>query len=137
MERYEDWRARLSKYVREVRSNPYELGSQDCWLFIAGAINAMVGVDIGENYRGKYTTPQGAIKVMRKAKASNLASLAQKHLTLRDSVIYAQIGDVMGIPTDDEFGFALGILNGERILVVTPNGIDSRDRSEATIAFEV
>lgn len=97
----------------------------------------MVGVDIGESYRGKYKTAKGAIRVMKRAKADNLAQLASKHLSVREAPSFAQIGDVMAIPTDDEFGYALGILNGERILVVTLNGLDSRDRSEATIAFEV
>ncbi|MEZ5790514.1 MAG: hypothetical protein R3D34_06895 [Nitratireductor sp.] len=38
---------------------------------------------------------------------------------------------------DDAFGGVVGVVLGERILVVTVNGIDSRDRSEAFMAFAV
>lgn len=137
MKRVGGWRKRLANYVSECRSTPYELGKFDCWLFVAGAIEAMTDIDPGAPQRCRYKTQRGALGVMKRAGAADMAAFASKRLPERPSAVEAQIGDVMAIPTDDAFGFALGILNGERILVVTPNGIDTRDRSEATRAFEV
>lgn len=137
MKRTEGWRKRLASYVSACRSTPYELGTFDCWLFVAGAIEAMTGKDLGLVQRGRYKTQRGALGVMKRDGAVDMAEFAEHRLTALPDPVMAQVGDVMAIPTDDAFGFALGILNGERILVVTPKGIDTRDRAEATRAFKV
>jgi len=134
--RKEDWRRRLGDYVRQVRAIQYAFGTQDCWLFVAGAVDAMTGIDHGARHRGRYKTARGALGIMRRAGAADMAEFAGLHFE-PVAPVAAQIGDVMAIPTDDAFGFSLGILNGERVLVVTPTGIDSRDRAEATRAFKV
>lgn len=135
--RHEDWRRRLGDYVRAMRFVPYTFGSQDCWLFVAGAVKAMTGIDHAKVHRGRYKTARGALGIVRRAGADNMAEFAGLFLDEIEAPVFAQIGDVMAIPTDDAFGFSLGILNGERVLVVTPGGIDTRDRSEATRAFKV
>lgn len=137
MTRREDWRSRLGAYVASVRVEPYAFGKQDCWLFVAGAIEAMTGTDHAKKHRGRYKTARGALGIMKRAGAEDMAAFAGLHLEEIDAPVFAQIGDVVAIPTDDAFGYSLGILNGERVLVVTPSGIDTRDRSEATRAFEV
>lgn len=137
MERVPGWRVALFDYVRDHRSEPYELGTHDCWIFVAGAIQAMVGVDIAAKHRGRYKTAKGALGVMKRSGAADMAELASQYLEERSSPAFAQIGDVLAIPTDDEFGYALGILVGERVMVLSPNGVDSKDRSEATKAFGV
>lgn len=137
MERLPNWRVDLFNYMRALRSEPYDLGTQDCWIFVAGAIQAMVGVDIAAKHRGRYKTVKGALGVMKRSGAANMAELASQHLEERLSPAFAQIGDVLAIPTDDGFGYALGILVGERVMVLSPNGVDSKDRTEATRAFGV
>ncbi|GGA65013.1 DUF6950 family protein [Pelagibacterium lentulum] len=135
--RKHDWRKRLGQYVDNVRTKPYAFGYQDCWLFVAGAVSAMTGTNHAKKHKGKYKTARGALGIMRRAGANNMADFAGLYLEEHSAPVFAHIGDVMAIPTDDAFGFSLGILNGERVLVVTPNGIDTRDRSEATRAFKV
>lgn len=137
MERLPNWRVDLFNYIRDRRAEPYKLGTQDCWIFVAGAIQAMVGVNIAAAHRGRYKTVKGALGVMKRSGAANMAELAAQHLEERLSPAFAQIGDVLAIPTDDGFGYALGILVGERIMVLSPTGVDSKDRTEATRAFGV
>lgn len=137
MTRHEDWRSRLGAYVSIVRASPYAFGSHDCWLFVAGAIEAMTGTDHATRHRGRYKTARGALGIMKRAEASNMAEFAGLHLEEIDAPVFAQIGDVMAIPTDDVFGYSLGILNGEQVLVVTATGIGVRDRADATRAFKV
>lgn len=135
--RREDWRKRLRAYVDDVRTAPYTFGAQDCWLFVAGAVEAMTGVDHAARHRGRYKTARGALGVMKRAGAENMAAFAGLFLEEIEAPAFAQIGDVMAIPTDDAFGFSLGILNGEQVLVVTEAGIGVRDRAEAARAFRV
>ncbi len=136
-ERHENWRKRLGQYVAKVRTEPYAFGHQDCWLFVAGAVEAMTGTDHAKKHRGRYKTARGAMGIMKRARADDMAEFAGLHLEEIEAPVFAQIGDVMAIPTDDAFGYSLGILNGEQVLVVTPTGIGVRDRSEATRAFKV
>lgn len=137
MTRKEDWRSQLGAYVASVRAEPYAFGKQDCWLFVAGAIEAMTGTDHAKKHRGRYKTARGALDIMKQAGAADMADFTGLHLEEIEAPVFAQIGDVMAIPTDDAFGYSLGILNGEQVLVVTPNGIGVRDRSDATRAFRI
>lgn len=135
--RREDWRKRLGAYVASVRTQPYQHGLLDSWLFVCDAVEAMTGVDHAEKQRGRYKTARGGLGIIRRAGADNLAEFVAQHFEEHASPVFAQIGDVMAIPVEGPFGFALGILNGERVLVVTEHGIDTRDRSEASRAFKV
>lgn len=136
-ERREDWRKRLGAYVAGLRAEPYAFGRQDCWLFVCGAVEAMTGVDHAAQHRGRYKTARGAIgRVLKPIGAKDMCEVAGHYFDAIEP-INAQIGDVMAIPTDDVFGFSLGILNGEQVLVVTERGIGVRDRSDATRAFRV
>ena len=137
MIRFPTWRTSLFNYVKNTRAEPYELGTHDCLIWVAGAVSAMVGVDIAASYAGRYKTVKGAIGLMKRSGADNMAELVGKHLEELESPTLAQIGDVMAIPVDDGFGYALGVLVGERVLVLSQTGVDSRDRSEATRAFGV
>lgn len=56
LERFPDWAPRLNKYIIEVRDHKFEPGVHDCCTFVAGAIQAMTGVDVMPEYRGQYTT---------------------------------------------------------------------------------
>ena len=135
--RHENWRRRLGDYVAELRAEPYAFGRQDCWLFVCGAVEAMTGVDHAAKHRGRYKTARGAIgQVLKPIDAKDMAEVAGHYFEPVEPV-FAQIGDIMAIPTDDVFGFSLGILNGEQVLVVTPSGIGARDRADATRAFRV
>lgn len=92
-------------------------------------------------YRGLQTitrrAARGALGDMKRAGAADTAEFAGLFLDEIEAPVFAQIGNVLAIPTDDAFGFSLGILNGERVFVVTPQGIDTRVGSESTRAFRV
>ncbi|MET3602224.1 DUF6950 family protein, partial [Martelella mangrovi] len=46
-------------------------------------------------------------------------------------------GDVAAIPSNDGFGFTLGIVNGERIFVLRPEGFGTVDLLAASRAFSI
>ena len=52
-------------------------------------------------------------------------------------VSQAMLGDVAEVPDESPFGHALGIVNGERLLVMREDGIGTVDLLSATRAFRV
>lgn len=60
------WEAELNAYLRSKRNEPFAYGSNDCALYIAGAVEAMTGVDPAAAYRGQYSTELGAVKALKK-----------------------------------------------------------------------
>lgn len=66
MIRKSTWEADLNAYLAAKRSEPFVWGSNDCALFIAGAVEAMTGVDPAQQYRGQYKTDLGAMKALKR-----------------------------------------------------------------------
>lgn len=64
--KYADWKERLDEYVKRKTLKPFIWGTNDCYLFVAGAVRSMSGIDIAHWLWGKYSTKRGAIKEARK-----------------------------------------------------------------------
>lgn len=139
-----DWAARLHDFVDAVKRNAFDWQSLNCaehW--VGGAVLAMTDVDIAAPYRGTYKTAKGAAQVVRRKGFGNLADLLAEHLpeiTGVDGEPFvggATMGDIAAIPKDDAFGFTLGIVNGEMILVLGETGMGTVPLFSATRAFRV
>lgn len=139
-----DWPARLHDFVDAVKRNAFDWVSLNCaehWA--AGAVLAMTDVDIAASYRGRYKTAKGAAQMMKGKGFDNLADMLAAHLpeiTGVDGEPFvggASLGDIAAIPKDDAFGFTLGIVNGEMILVLGETGMGMVPLFSATRAFRV
>lgn len=128
--RLPDWRPRLVAYLGAVRTRPFAYGQHDCALFAAGAVTAMTAVDLSDGYRDRYKSLKAGLK---------LAGISPVDLVRRafDEVppALAQVGDIavigqVGVP-------ALGIFDGETILVLREDGLGRMPRAAATLAFRV
>src|SRR5258708_4686376 len=64
MKRLEDWVVRLEAFIKERTAQPFKWGSQDCCLFAADAIEAITGVDLAADFRGKYSGAETAKAVL-------------------------------------------------------------------------
>ena len=64
MSRLSDWEARLSAYIAEKRGEAFAWGQHDCCTFSAGAVEAMTGVDAMPEFRGKYDTALGSVRIL-------------------------------------------------------------------------
>lgn len=62
--RYADWAPRLNKYITAERDKPFVYGQSDCCTFAAGTVKAMTGVDLMEEFRGKYWDEESANKAL-------------------------------------------------------------------------
>lgn len=134
MNRLPDWNARLHAYIDAVKRSPFDWRAHNCATFVAGAVKAMTGDNIAKGYRFK--TERGALSAMKREGFDNLADMAASKLP-EIHISQARIGDVAAIPTDTPFGFVLGIVNGEMILALRPDGMGLAPLLSATRAFRV
>lgn len=133
VKRRHDWRARLQAYLASVARQPFEYGRHDCALFAAGAVDAMTGVDLARGFRG-YRTQKGGIKKLRQRGFQDQFALLEAHLP-EIHPAFAKVGDVAVVSSDE--GPALGIVQGEWIHVLRPEGIGNMPLLSAIRAFEV
>jgi hypothetical protein len=134
MKRLPDWNASLHVYVDAVKRSPFDWGAHNCATFAAGAVEAMTGENLAKGYRFK--TERGALSAMMREGFNNLADMAASKLP-EIHISQARIGDIAAIPTDTPFGFVLGIVNGEMILALRPDGMGLAPLLSATRAFRV
>ncbi len=128
--RLKDWRPRLVGYLEEVRSRPFAYGQHDCALFAAGAVEAMTGEDLATDFRGQYASLKDGLKLVR----GDHQKVLHEHFTAIPQA-FAGVGDIALI---GEVGFpALGIFDGETILVLREDGLGRMPRAAATQAWRV
>jgi hypothetical protein len=131
------WRSRYDATIDILRETPFEWGDHDCLFgLVVPVIEALTGDRMFERFRGRYRTAKGALGVMRKAGYADLADLAASELPeVHPSACV--LGDIVAIPSGDDFGFALGVVNGDRVFILHPGGLGQRSLSEAVRAFKV
>lgn len=135
--RLPDWRSRLEKALDAITYLPFEWGSHDCGPSLAGrVVYAVTGEDVAAPWRGRYSTRAGALKVMRSAGFDNLGDLVASTLPeIHPS--RARVGDLAAFPMDTPFGFALGVVTGERVHVLKAECIGTVGLLQCTRAFKV
>lgn len=137
--RVRDWRSRFEAVVDEIKLMPFDWRTQhDCGPGLAGRlVEAITGEDLARPYRGKYRTAKGALSVMKRAGFDDLADLVASMLPeIHPS--QAKIGDIAAFPMEGSpFRHALGVVNGERVFVLHPEGIGTMDLLAASRAFKV
>ena len=90
--RYRDWATRLANAIKAASGRPFSWGENDCCVFAAACCMAVCGVDPLAAYRGRYSTEQGAKRVLRAGHGS-LAALWDAHFQRIDPALI-QRGDV-------------------------------------------
>ena len=135
MPRIDQWELRLAEAIEAARDQPFRWGEHDCaiWAFdlrrdIAG------GHDVAALWRGRYSTPRGAVRVMRRLGWASLeaagrdllgAPLASVHLAQRGDLVLANGGT----------GF--GVCLGARAVGMAPEGLVSLPISACALAWRV
>ena len=132
--RHPDWQARLVAYLHAARLRPFAYGRHDCCLFAADAVAAMTGVDIAAPWRGRYTTLRGGIRVLRRSGHRDHVALAAAHFA-EIPPLSAQPGDLAVLAT--QAGPALGVVQGEAVYVLGPQGLGLVSLLRAHRAFRV
>lgn len=135
--RKDDWRTQFEKTIDDLKEKQFTWGADCLFGLVVPILEAITHDDPRfTRFAGRYKTAKGAISVMRRAGFKNLADLAASELPeIHPS--QCRVGDIAAIPTDDGFGFSLGVVNGDRVFVKLENGLGTRDLLDATRAFQV
>lgn len=137
LNRLPDWRARFAAEMDRQRRDPFAWGQADCAIGLAaGAVQALTGQDLGAEWRGRYKTPAGALRVLRKAGHASLADAVAASLP-EIHPVYADIGDIGLIEADGPLGCALCVVDFSGLIVLTENGHGRRPRDDMKRAFKV
>ena len=135
--RVDGWRGRFDQACDAMRKTPFSWGDNDCLVGLVGDLGlALTDCDIAEPWRDRYTTALGALRVMRNDGFDNLGDLVGSVFP-EIHISSARIGDVAAMPSEDGFGFTLGVVNGERIFVLRPEGFGTVDLLSASRAFRI
>lgn len=132
--RLPDWRPRLTAYLADSARDGFRYGSNDCALFSAGAVRAMTGHDPAAGWRGTYTTLEGGLKRLMKAGFNDHVALVSS-LFQEVAPAFAQVGDIALV--DAPNGPALGIVAGETIACLAPQGLGHLPREAAVRTWTV
>jgi hypothetical protein len=89
--RLANWRENLESLVQSRQAQPFAWGVSDCSLWAADVVMAITGRDPMAEYRGRYRTERGALRVMRRQR---IEALVSEPLPQQISPRLAQPGDV-------------------------------------------
>ena len=132
-----DWRARLAAEMDRQRRDPFTWGKQDCAIgFAAGIVEALTGVDMARDYRGKYSSPRGALKLLKDEGSDSLTHFVATRLP-EVQPAFANVGDIGVVASDGPLGEALCMIDASGLVVMTEHGHGRRPRGDLVTAFKV
>jgi hypothetical protein len=129
------WGSLLAARLEAVRDVPFVWGRHDCatWAFDLRR-DLTGGEDVAALWRGRYTTPLGARRIMRRLGWQDLEAMGRD--LLGDPLatpLLAQRGDLVLGGEDPAFG----VCAGARAAFVTPDGLGFLPLSSCSLAWRV
>lgn len=122
----------LPAFITVRLNEPFSWGANDCAMFAADAIEAMTGVDVAAEFRGKYSTKLGAFKAIKKIVGGSTVAdaavyCAEKHgLREYQYPLMAKRGDLAIVRNDvGEEIAGIVALNGRHVWVPGNSGLVS------------
>ncbi|MGA2501114.1 MAG: hypothetical protein ABSH20_25535 [Tepidisphaeraceae bacterium] len=118
-----DWQQALYLFCEANAGRRFEWGSWDCCLFVADAIDAMAGVDIAAEFRGRYGTYREALKLTQRLCGNwplevVVEKVAAEHGMREVPVALAQRGDMLLVDNGRRPVLGIVALNGTEIFVI-------------------
>lgn len=132
--RKNQWEQKLFAYTSGVLQKPFEWGVHDCVLFAADCIEAMTGEDLAAEYRGTYSTSQGAAKIVHSAGVESLGDFLAMYLP-ETPVPFLQRGDI-ALCDGPEWQF-VGVCQGRTCVGPSEKGLIHVNNSQVIRAFKV
>ncbi len=127
---------RLVEAIQGAARRGFAWGENDCALFAADCVKAQTGHDFGAPFRGKYGSPLGALRAVRRiGGAPDLAALATKHLGPPKSGP-AATGDVVAARNTDG-ALVLGVAAGGWAYFLAEDGLRRVPADEVEIVWSV
>ena len=115
--RITNWEEALVNYILLKRHEPFEYGVNDCCMFALGAALEITGEDKMSEFRGKYDSLKGSLKVIKEIGAGTLeATLDGKFPEV--SIGYTQRGDLAF------FDGSVGVVMGDFAYFASDDGLE-------------
>jgi hypothetical protein len=142
MTRLWNWQTRLSEYIVANATRPFKYGMLDCGLFLAGAIEAITGVDVAEGLRGRYRTRKKAFEAIKDmcgiaTTEAIAAHLAEKYGAKEVPILYAQAGDAVVLRHGRRSSLGIVAMHGTEILTPYKDGILRLPLEHATKSYRI
>lgn len=97
----------LSVYIGERAAQGFSWGKNDCALFANDMLVQFFDMeDIGEKFRGKYTSALSAMRIFRDLGYDSVPDIAHKH---GRSVNSPEVGDIAIDPSNSALGICMGV----------------------------
>jgi len=119
----------LATFLQQNANAQFVWGTLDCSLFAADAIKAMTGIDVADDFRGKYTDKTSAFALIKSVTGGTTvgdaaAYCATKHgLTPWKYPLQAQRGDLVTVENNGELIAGIVDLSGKRVACLSETGI--------------
>ncbi len=131
IKRLEHWdTTHLHQFLLERRKTPFKWGGHDCCLFAADAIQAITGVDIASDFRGRYSDQASALDAIKSVTGGT---------TVEDAAVYC--ATKAGLPELPHPNFAhrgdLVLLNDAGQLIAGVIGLNSKPLSVGDKRHEI
>lgn len=136
LERHPDWSRRLID-IASVHSRQQAVwGQTDCLMVVGEVIQAVVGVNPLERFRGKYSTELGAAKVLRQNECENVLDVFADFLTLTETNRFQMLrGDVGVVLIQDQYH--AGYILNDGIQVKQSEGMITLPLDQIQKAFQI
>lgn len=116
-------------FLLDRARTPFAWGSHDCALFAADAVKAISGVDIADDFRGKYSTEDEAYALIQSVTGGTSVGDAAAHCAAKHGLaehkhpLMAKRGDLVVLENDGRLIAGVIHLNGRHITVAGEQGL--------------
>lgn len=131
--RHPHWQRDLLRYLAGVANKRVVIGTYDCVIFSAGAVHAMTGWYPDPSVFAYRTIAQGH-GLLEELGHADLSAYLDLHFQSQPPA-FARPGDLVLVASDQ--GEALGIMQGEMIYLVGPNGMGVYPLANALSSWRV
>jgi hypothetical protein len=132
LKRLRDWQSRLDRCIRERRLMPFAWGSNDCALFAAACVDAVVGQDLAADLRG-YSSEAEAQQIIEAH--GGLEAIVTARLGEPVAPMLARVGDVGLVAV--QTGECLAVCGGYHWHAPGPNRMMTLPLDAARVAWRV
>ncbi len=122
IKRISTWEQALIDFIDSKRDEPFVYGTHDCCTFIAGAVEAMTGLDPMSEFRDSYRSLASSVRALREIGHGDLEATIDAKFPIV-SISNAQRGDLAF------FDGSLGVIMDGWAWFVSDNGLDRVPRS--------
>ncbi len=112
---------KLNNFIESQRRVPFEWGINDCALFVASAVEAVIDIDYAEQFRGRYATKIGSLRVLRDDGYDDLEQFVTASVGEPCAKREIARGDICLFETPD--GESIGICVGVKIVSPGEGGL--------------